>query len=135
MQILNRSLQPFDLHFGYRVFDEITAYLVNAEENGLYGGISPYADPFDAAVLMKVLPKFHGSRSKLEEPLKTILAWCINPQAPDLDRVELAVKDEQSSVMMLIQKLEELPYSLPFTARRVIRMLRALYTTGFAAFG
>jgi 5-methylcytosine-specific restriction enzyme B len=135
LQVLNRSLQPFDLHFGYRVFDEIAAYLANAEMNGLYRGLSPAADPFDAAVLMKVLPKFHGSRSKLEEPLKILLAWCLNPLAPELNRIEEVINDQQSSVGSLIQKLGNLPYFLPYTAGRVIRMIRALYTTGFAAFG
>jgi len=135
LQTLNHSLQPFDLHFGYRVFDEVAAYMANAEENGLYDGLSPAVDPFDAAVLMKVLPKFHGSRSKLEEPLKVVLAWCLNPIAPEPDSIEQIITDQQSSVKVLIQKLEEISYSLPYTARRVIRMLRALYTTGFAAFG
>lgn len=135
LQILNKHLQPFDLHFGYRVFDEIVAYLANAETNGFYKDLSPSADPFDSATLMKVLPKFHGSRSKLEEPLKTVLAWCLNPLAPDQDRIEQVIKDEQNSVKELVQKLGELPYVLPYTAYRVMRMLRALYTTGFAAFG
>jgi 5-methylcytosine-specific restriction enzyme B len=135
LQTLNHHLQPFDLHFGYRVFDEIAAFLANAEVNGLYNGLAPSADPFDAAVLMKVLPKFHGSRSKLEEPLKILLAWCLNPLELELESIEKSINNQQNSVGKLIQELGNLPYKLPNTAGRVIRMLRALYTTGFAAFG
>ena len=28
---------------------------------------------------MEALLKFHGSRTKLEGPLKKVLAWCMNP--------------------------------------------------------
>jgi energy-coupling factor transporter ATP-binding protein EcfA2 len=135
IQSLNNLLQPYDMHFGYRVFDEIAAFLANAELNQLYQYMEPPADPFDAAILMKVLPKFHGSRSKLEEPLKYILAWCLNPETPYIGSIEQAIQSDQSSVTSIIQVFVNLPYQYPHTARRVIRMMRALYSTGFAAFG
>jgi hypothetical protein len=34
----------------------------------------------DLAVLMKVLPKVHGPRAKLEKPLVEVLKWCQIPQ-------------------------------------------------------
>jgi len=73
---LNRSLAEHHLHFGYRVFDEICAYVDAAEENGLWTEIGGWSAAFDAAVLMKVLPKFHGSRAKLKVPLEGIRDWC-----------------------------------------------------------
>ena len=60
---------PHDLHFAYRVFDEIVAFQAAAESNKLYDDLGGAEAAFDAAVLMKVLPKFHGSRSRLERPL------------------------------------------------------------------
>ncbi len=36
---------------------------------------------------MKVLPKFHGGRSKLEAPLRAVLAWCVDPEQPATQQV------------------------------------------------
>lgn len=73
---LNEHLRKYHLHIGYRVFDEICAYVDAAEQNGLWTTIGGWEAAFDAAVLMKVLPKFHGSLAKLQEPLETIRDWC-----------------------------------------------------------
>jgi hypothetical protein len=74
---LNQHLQPYDLHFGYRVLDEIVLfikYATNAPNK--VGKLNP-EDALDFAVLMKVLPKFHGPRQKLERPLWLVLNWCL----------------------------------------------------------
>jgi 5-methylcytosine-specific restriction endonuclease McrBC GTP-binding regulatory subunit McrB len=78
---LNQILQPYDLHFGYRVLDEIALFIKYAtdpsdEVKKLVGKLSP-EKALDFAVLMKVLPKFHGPRQKLEKPLWLVLNWCL----------------------------------------------------------
>lgn len=125
LQALNLALQPYSLHFGYRVFDEIMAFLKNAEENGMFGDDLQAA--FDQAVLMKVLPKFHGSRGKLEKPLKAILTWCGGANATG----ELATKTFADPY----QDFQETDWRYPATAHRVIRMIQSLNSTGFASFG
>lgn len=135
LENINAILQPFDLHFGYRVLDEITAFLANAELSGFYDELHAENDPFDAAILMKVLPKFHGSRTKLEDPLKEVLAWCIDPLGPNVKQIDEITQNGSETVKNIMQKLNEQVYQYPHTARRVIRMLRSLYTTGFASFG
>jgi 5-methylcytosine-specific restriction protein B len=78
---LNQDLQPYDLHFGYRVLDEIALfikYAANAPDK--VGKLSP-EDALDFAVFMKVLPKFHGPRQKLERPLWLVLNWCFGKSA------------------------------------------------------
>jgi len=134
LQTLNDLLRPHNFHFGYRVFDEIVAFLAAAEENDLYADLGGMEAAFDAAVLMKILPKFHGSRGKLERPLQAVLAWCISPESPDLAtiRQELEQIDSPADLRAVWEKLT---VRLPATARRVQRMIGALYTTGFAAFG
>lgn len=129
LQSLTEALQPFEMHFGYRVFDEIVLFLVHASRNKLFPeGLD---DAFDHAVLMKVLPKFHGSRSKLERPLLTLLRWCVRPD-DDLD-----VADEAYATLevALSNVPTEETVTFPATAARVRRMLRALSTSGFASFG
>jgi hypothetical protein len=131
LQNLNTLLKPHELHFGYRVFDEIVAFLAAAEHNTLFAGLGGNVAAFDAAVVMKVLPKFHGSRGKLEEPLKKLLAWCLNPDSPDRAAIDAPIKaDQDPSLAILVEQ------SLcPATAERAVRMLRSLYTSGFASFG
>ena len=134
LQTLNDLLCLHDLHFAYRVFDEIVAFLVAAESNKLYDDQNGAKAAFDAAVLMKVLPKFHGSRSRLEKPLCAVLAWCVNPGAPDIKAVEDALRDVGSDKTVQ-QAMASSLFLCPKTAERVQRMLARLYTDGFAAFG
>jgi 5-methylcytosine-specific restriction enzyme B len=132
LQTLNDWLRPYELHFGYRVFDEIIAFLISAEQNQMYEKRSDGNEAFDAAVLMKVLPKFHGSRKKLEEPLRGVLAWCLDPDSPVGQAIEDVLKEDDANIF---ESLSQLSYKLPKTAERARRMLRSLYTTGFASFG
>ncbi len=76
---LNKALEPYDMHFGYRVVDEIALFFQSARESWENGIVEFESDDeiFDLALLMKVLPKFHGNRKKLEEPLKAVLKLCL----------------------------------------------------------
>ena len=107
------------MHFGYRVFDEIIMFLKNAEENHM-------ENAFDQAVLMKVLPKFHGSRGKLAKPLESVLKWC-----------DIQKSGENAAKYIIDPELDFLTNSwrFPATAQRVVRMLQSLQSTGFASFG
>lgn len=133
LQTLNTLLRRHDLHFGYRVFDEITTFLIAAECNLTFESLGGFESAFDAAVLMKVLPKFNGSRGKLEMPLKAVIAWCLNPDAPDVEGLDAALQNVQSNTVRAV--LASLPYRYPKTADRAARILSMLYTDGFAAFG
>lgn len=133
LQVLNTMLYPTDLHFGYRVFDEIILFLDAADSNGLFDSESP-EEALDAAVRMKVLPKFHGSRGRLEAPLRAVLAWCVDPDSPAEEAVDDALDRVEESAEPG-EKLAQLAYRFPKTAERVIRMLQRLYADGFAAFG
>jgi len=97
LEKLNGILQPYDLHFGYRVLDEIALFVQNAKEApDVVGKLdedeekakdkAPDKAPdkaLDYAVLMKVLPKFHGPRQKLEKPLREVLKWAAEENVPD----------------------------------------------------
>lgn len=109
---LNARLGDDGLQFAYRVFDEIACFVWRAARNGMWGGDLRAA--FDEAVLMKVLPKFHGSRARLEEPLRQVLAWCAGTDPADLEQV--------SGVRY------------PRTWARAARLLRDVERDGFAAF-
>jgi hypothetical protein len=134
LQTLNSSLKPYELHFGYRVFDEIVAFLYSAECNQLYSPQNFQEIALDTAVLMKVLPKFHGSRGKLEPALLTVLAWCMDPDVLN-DQAVTDALDQVEGGNDLKETLSQMSYIYPKTAEKVRRMLWALHTTGFASFG
>jgi 5-methylcytosine-specific restriction endonuclease McrBC GTP-binding regulatory subunit McrB len=130
---LNQILQPYDLHFGYRVLDEIALfikYATNAPNE--VGKLSP-EKALDFAVFMKVLPKFHGPRQKLERPLWSVLRWCA------LNKEEFDNKKPGEIINLLEDLLKEKvklseKFKYPRTAIKVLRMLRQLYETGFTSF-
>ncbi len=129
LQTLNHLLTGFDLHFGYRVFDEIAQFMAIASKGDLFDDLNT---AFDLAVLMKVLPKFNGPRSRLRLPLETVIAWAKNPLSPTLTDISNAVKDADSCRNLLPQLPVE--YTYPETARKALRMLIRLHETGFASF-
>lgn len=76
---LNKALEPYDMHFGYRIVDEIALFFKNAKESEEASIVKFENDDeiFDLAILMKILPKFHGNRKRLEKPLLKVLEFCI----------------------------------------------------------
>jgi len=90
---LNQILQSYDLHFGYRVLDEIALFIKYATNAPKEVGELQPEQALDFAVLMKVLPKFHGPRQKLKRPLWLVLKWCLgNPEKFDNKKSEELIK-------------------------------------------
>ncbi len=63
LEQINNILPP-SLKFGYRVFDEIISFMLNSKDSLVE--FTDNREAFDIAVKMKILPKFHGTRDKLE---------------------------------------------------------------------
>jgi 5-methylcytosine-specific restriction endonuclease McrBC GTP-binding regulatory subunit McrB len=70
---LKNLLEPFHLHFGYRVANEMARFILVAVERV---GAEHLEDAIDIQILQKVLPKFHGTQGKLEEPLTQLKNFC-----------------------------------------------------------
>jgi len=66
--------------------------------------------------------------------LRAVLAWCVNPDAPNAGMIDEAMKDLQDA-SRIVDRLDGFDWRCPMTARRAGRMLWTLYTEGFAAFG
>jgi energy-coupling factor transporter ATP-binding protein EcfA2 len=125
LQTLNDLLRPHGLHFGYRTFDEIVWFLQASTQNRFLDNEAA----FDVAVQAKILAKFHGSRSRLDAPLRALLAWCLNPDAPDVSAIERAMQNPDAVVQ------SQLPFRLPQTGQSACCMWRALQNDGYAVFG
>lgn len=152
---LNRALALMDLHFGYRVIDEIIMFLKNAMEAKEEGIIhfDELNEIFDLAVMIKIHPKFHGSIRRLEKPLLIMLLYAlqneVDEKLSELSADELFEKfkkvsgeesegDKMTVIVKILDKLQAMNKSendiLRYTAIKCLRMLRDLYDYGFASY-
>ena len=69
LQAINKILEKADLHFAYRVRDEIAFYLIiNKSYNLIDNNIA-----FDFQVVQKILPRIHGSSERVQTVLVELL--------------------------------------------------------------
>ena len=142
---LYRLLRPYDLHFGFRPRDEIARFVGYAIVSPLADGFSSggkdrFEGAFDAAVLMKVLPKFHGPRAKLSGPLTSVLSWAISPM--DFDDVRLQREADigrtagstSESLLRAGLMTDMSGPVLPRVADKAARMLHEVTAVGFTTF-
>jgi hypothetical protein len=137
---LNDALLPYDLGFGYRVVDEIAlfVYLAKQSRDFLPGFGEEKAK--DLAVLMKVLPKFHGPRAKLEKPLVEVLKWSSNKTIDKSKQIEDVLKelfnDKWNNLRSVLMEWnsQTQTFKYPLTAKKVTEMLARLYEIGFTSF-
>jgi hypothetical protein len=121
-------LEPFHMHFGYRVADEMLVYLLNArnlEDPNL--GLDT---AFDCAVLQKILPRFHGARARLWQPLLHLLAFCTGDPAATKERAKAWGEMNVEGIKRQVQAEPRLPRS----RAKLLRMLGDLETEGFTSF-
>lgn len=69
LRALHGLMTGYNLHFGYRVANEIARYMNLAAE---FVGPDGLETAYDLQVLQKILPKLSGSRAKLETPLTAL---------------------------------------------------------------
>jgi len=73
LENIHKILKGYGLHFGYRTFEHIIMFILNAK-NTYHSDLKiEYEDALDVAIYTKVLPKFFGPRTKLERPLSELL--------------------------------------------------------------
>lgn len=121
-ELLN-MLQPYNLHFGYRVINEMALFVNNAVT---YVGNSAQviSDAIDVQIAQKVLPKFNGSFGKLDEPLRKLIAYMAGDAAITADNIN------PESIGDIDPKNTRFPESLT----KMIRMYKNLLFNGFASF-
>jgi energy-coupling factor transporter ATP-binding protein EcfA2 len=138
---INQILKGYNLHFGYRVVDEILFYLCNNKEVNYFD----IDTALDLQILQRILPKLHGNRKKLEQPLTELLYYCFGFE---LDAIAAGIKLDNMDYNYLECYFGDLELEdgetsssfhnkkpiFPLTARKVFRMLENLRNNGFASF-
>lgn len=125
---LNELLVLHDQHYGYRVLNDVAAYVRTARDL-IAGDPVTLQAAVDACVLQKVLPKFFRMREDRGGLLAMLLAFCIEGEvqgdgrgidvADLLDDVTVDPTDKAHHV-------DGRDTYLPRSAGRLVRMLRAM---------
>ena len=132
-------LKKHNMHFGYRVMNEISCYMCNAIANTTYVDRDKVA--FDNQILQKVLPKIYGSYDKIWSPLVEMLGELLNTREDfsGLDANVLIDKLKQTSGGT-IKSLElngitaKSYFKYPKSAVKIMEMLEDLELAGFATY-
>ncbi len=132
----NKLLSEFNLHFGYRVANEIALYVQNAR---LHVGDDAEMTALDLQILQKILPKLHGPKQQLAEPLRRLLWFCA---FGSIETVKMSEVDEKKSIEALRVGSTVAPPGggdpvtprFPRSASKLARMLTKLQTQGFVSF-
>jgi 5-methylcytosine-specific restriction endonuclease McrBC GTP-binding regulatory subunit McrB len=119
LQNLMDLLREYNLHFGYRVINEMSRFLLIAQEC-----VENYSfeETFDIQLLQKVLPKYHGTQGKLKKPLEGFLAFCYPGQVQYEDSLLSRATGFDRSARF------------PRSAKKIARMLENLNTQGYCSF-
>ena len=84
---LNALLEPRNLHFGYRVRDEVLRYLAASFDHSGAGLLNPapklnFRLGLDLQILQKTLPRLSGTAEMLESLLKNLEDWARHEDFP-----------------------------------------------------
>ena len=148
---LNKILEDYHLHFGYRVIDEIMMFLTYGYEYNAKGILID----MDLQILQKVLPKLYGNRKQLEIPLARLLRFCFNTDVTP-SFIALSVEEKKNISQCDFKEIAESQYSeankmqlsdlksnyigedllplFPRSARKLYRMIVMLERQGYASF-
>lgn len=112
--------------FGYRVIDEVSAFVGHAVEKVEGDQEEVVRTAFDLQLKQKIIPKLSGGR-ELEEPLARLLRYALDRNKTRQVEVD-EVRDEARG--RLEPKADPAPL-YPGAARKLLRMLDRLTATGF----
>lgn len=134
LETINAILMPAQLHFGYRVANEIALYVRHATA---WVGADALSVAMDLQIVQKVLPKLHGSRAKLESPLQALLYFCVKGEAPGAGGAGEWIKTNWVTFALGSDTHLEVagtPARYPRAGAKVFRMLQTLREQGYASF-
>lgn len=137
-------LRDHNAEFGFRVANEASRFM---HFYRLLGGFAEddvkwFDKAMDAVVVQKLLPKLHGSRSRLEG-LLWALAWACGAKRGGLDRAGileqcrkagLAQEESRFGPEMVESTLADAPARYPLSFDKIMRMWRKLIRDQFVTF-
>ncbi|MGO5136807.1 McrB family protein [Clostridium butyricum] len=137
---INKILEKYDNHFGYRVRDEIVFYMIYAMKYDLM----TFDEAFDLCMVQKILPKIGGSSSDTLEMLASIFEHINDYKIQNKEYMEECELDKMSKDVFLISwennndelqihsNLRKSKYRC--TNEKLISMMRRFIRDGFTTF-
>ena len=116
-------LQPYNLHFGYRVINEMALFVNNARTH-ISDDDDIIQDAIDIQIAQKVLPKLSGAFGKLDEPLRRLIHYMAENN--DLKPEEINIDN--------IKQINIQDAKYPESISKLQRMYITLISNGFASF-
>lgn len=117
-----KELQKSGAEFGYRTAFEMSKLIFKLKEFGL----TEINQQLDIAIMQKMLPKLHGSRSKLSRTLKPLAKLCLY-NVEDFDK-----KYFENFKNIDFKKDENIKYRLSF--EKIMRLFNNAVENGFASY-
>ena len=132
------ELKKSGTEFGYRTANEIGRLMFMLEALGEEGN-----NLLDIAVMQKLLPKLHGSRSKMSKVLPVLAAFCLNEfEGKELKKeniefvknnyLEKFHKGELSEAEILKDEKKEIRFKISF--EKICRIYKNAMENGFASY-
>lgn len=113
---INEKLKRCQMHFAYRVRDEVIFYMIYNERYQLL----TRDEAFDYQLLQKVLPRINGTSTAIKDLLISLLEYCLNP-------------GEDVEDMMLLETFSD-KTRYPKSAYKLREMIRRFEEDGFTSF-
>lgn len=132
------ELQKVGAEFGYRSAIEIELLITKLGNVGLLDDEGqPLNDnkKIDIAIMQKLLPKLHGSRKKLVNPLEILAGFCLERKIASPELAE-QLKTKSTYEQFIFEKRDsriwEIKYTISF--EKIERMLKNVIENGFTSY-
>ena len=123
---INDVLRGSNLHFGYRIRDEISFYMIYNELNDLID----FDDAMDLEILQKILPSIHGSSINIKKILVELFKICVGN-----DKFEDEFKDiDKIDAEKMLEYKNKNNCVYPRSAEKIIYMVRRYQEDGFISY-
>lgn len=132
---INKILQKSEMHFAYRVRDEITYYVIYAVDEN----IMEFNKALDYEIKQKILPRIQGNSEEIEKCLLDLFIHCtgMNKSNINYDYIEEESLNKMQKYLEQDKENEEELYKnikYPKSAKKILKMIRRFNKDGFTTF-
>lgn len=128
---INDILEKYNCHFGYRVRDEITFYIIYATKDKLM----TFGEAFDICVVQKILPKISGSSNETLEILLCLFELFNKYKISNKEYIEeKELKAMEIKAKETFDNANDVNSGYKLTNEKLIYMIRRFIRDGFTTF-
>ncbi len=126
-----RELKGVGAEFGYRTAGEMVELMNRLDDLGM--DTTQMEDSLDVAVMQKLLPKLHGSRSKLSKVIPILISLCLDAKEQANQELIRKLLDDYRQQKSFVEDQKRI-IKLKLSAAKLARMHTNAIENGFASF-